>query len=434
VAAARAVFGAAVAAVRPDRLLDTCDLNALLPGGRVRLLAVGKAALGLAGAAEARLGERTAEGLAVLPRGYLASVPVDLPLPQRSAVLEAGHPVPDAASVEAGRAALALAGRAAADGHSLLVLLSGGGSALLEFPAPGLELDDLRQTNRLLLRAGVPIGGVNAVRKHLSALKGGRLAAAAHPAPVAALVLSDVVGDDLAVIASGPTVADPSTFADALRVLDEAGVREAVPQAVRRHLEAGAAGEREETPKPGDRRLARAATRLLGTNADALEGARREAERRGYRVEVRARDVTGEARAVGARLAAALRAVPEARVGLLWAGEPTVTVMGEGRGGRCQEAALAAALALDGAPQPLTVLAAGTDGVDGPTDAAGAVVTERTLASVRAAGLDPAAALAAHDSHGCFQAAGPHLPPGEGLVVTGPTHTNVMDVFVGLVG
>ncbi|HLT46586.1 MAG TPA: DUF4147 domain-containing protein, partial [Rubricoccaceae bacterium] len=371
-AAARAVFEAAVAAVSPARLLARSDLDSQLPPGPVRLLAVGKAALGLAGAAEARLGDRVAEGLAVLPHGYAAAASPGLLRPQRVAVVEAGHPAPDAASVEAGRAALALARRAAGDGAPLLVLLSGGGSALLEAPAPGLSLDDLGATSRLLLRAGVPIAGVNAVRKHLSALKGGRLAAAAHPASVVTFALSDVVGDDLAVIASGPTVADPTTFADALRVLDEAGVRGAVPPSVRRHLEAGAAGEREEAPKPGDPRLAHTVTRLLGTNADALDGARREAGRRGYRVWVRARDVTGEARDVGARLARELQALPHGRACLLWAGEPTVTVTGEGRGGRCQEAALAAALGLEGDGRPLTVLAAGTDGVDGPTEAAGA--------------------------------------------------------------
>jgi hydroxypyruvate reductase len=394
---------------------------------------VGKAALGLAGAAEAQLGDRVVEGLAVFPRGYRAAVPPDLAQPHRLAVREAGHPAPDAASVEAGREALALAARSAGDGLPLLVLLSGGGSALLEAPAPGLALEALRDTSRLLLRAGVPIGGVNAVRKHLSALKGGRLAAAAHPAPVLTLALSDVVGDDLATIASGPTVPDPTTFADALRVLDEAEIRGAVPPVVRAHLEAGAAGEWLETPKPGDARLARAVTHLLGTNADALGGARREVERLGYRVEVRACDVTGEARAVGERLARELRAASGERVCLLWAGEPTVTVTGSGRGGRCQEAALAAALALDGVDASVLFLAAGTDGVDGPTDAAGAVVSARTAGAARAAGLDPEAALAAHDSHGFFRAAAPHLPPGEGLVVTGPTHTNVMDVFVGLV-
>src|SRR5690606_13159628 len=284
-AAARAVFESAVAAVRPDRLLARADWEAALPPGPVRLLAVGKAARGLAGAAEARLSGRIAEGLAVLPRGCPGAATPDLPRPRWVPVLEAGHPVPTAASVAAGRWALTLARHAAGDGLPLLVLLSGGGSALLEMPAPGLTLDDLRATSWLLLRAGVPIGGLNAVRKHLSALKGGRFAAAAHPAPVSTFVLSDVVGDDLAVLASGPTVADPTTFADALRVLGEAGVREDAPPAVRRHLEAGAAGAWEETPKPGDPRLARAVTRLLGTSADALEGARQAAEWLGYRVE-----------------------------------------------------------------------------------------------------------------------------------------------------
>jgi hydroxypyruvate reductase len=207
-----------------------------------------------------------------------------------------------------------------------------------------------------------------------------------------------------------------------------------VPLSVRRHLEAGAAGEHEETPKPDDPRLSAARTRLLGTNADALEGARQEAERLGYRAEVRTRDVVGEARAVGARMGEALLRVSGERVCLLWGGEPTVTVEGGGRGGRCQEAALAAALALEGAGRQLTFLAAGTDGIDGPTEAAGAVVTERTVAAARAAGLDPEGFLSRNDSHRYFRASAPLLASGEGLVVTGPTHTNVMDVFVGLVG
>jgi hydroxypyruvate reductase len=241
-----------------------------------------------------------------------------------------------------------------------------------------------------------------------------------------------VVGDDLSVIASGPTVPDPTTFADAARVLRARGPWDAVPERVRRHVEAGVAGEIAETVKPGAERAARASTVLAGGNRDALAAAGAEAARRGYAVRVVSDRLVGEARDAGTAIARAALdmalgmgrdAVP---VCLLWGGETTVTVRGAGRGGRNQELALAAALALDGAAADVVVLSGGTDGVDGPTDAAGAWATPATAARARAAGLDPRAALDANDSHTLFRALG-------ALVVTGPTHTNVMDVQVALV-
>jgi hydroxypyruvate reductase len=342
--------------------------------------------------------------------------------------------VPDAAGVDAARRALGEA-RAGGPDDLLLALVSGGGSALWPAGAGDVTLDDMREVVRLLLRSGAAIDEINTVRKHLSLVGGGRLAEAAHPAELLALVISDVVGDDLSVIASGPTVPDATTFADAERVLRARGPWDAVPARVRRHVEAGVAGAVAETVKPGAGCFARARTVLAGGNRDALAAARAAAARRGYAVRVVSERLVGEAREVGAALAReALDAARDAArdaaaagrpVCLLWGGETTVTVRGAGRGGRNQELALAAALALDGAPEDVVVLSGGTDGVDGPTDAAGGWATPRTAAAARAAGLDPRAALDANDSHTLLHAAG-------ALVVTGPTHTNVMDVQVAL--
>jgi hydroxypyruvate reductase len=406
-----------VASVDPARLLAAAP-DDFFPAGPLRLLVLGKAGAALAAAAHRRLGDRVAEALVVRPPGPAP----DHPYPE----IKADHPVPTARSVAAGEAALALARASAADRQPLLVLLSGGASALLEAPAPGLSLDDLRDTTSALLASGAPIAALNTVRKHLSAVKGGRLAAAAGPARVHTLALSDVVGDDPATIGSGPTAPDPTTFADALAVLDGLDV----PDAVRAHLRSGVRGDLPETPDA----LPHAVYHLLGSNADALRGAAARARALGLPVRVVTRTLAGEAREVGRDLAAALcEATPGV---LLWAGETTVTLRGTGRGGRNQELALAAALALDGAgSRPLGLLAAGTDGVDGPTAAAGAVVGPQTATRFRAAGLDPEAALADNDSHGLFSRASEAgaLGAGEGLVEPGPTGTNVMDLVVGVV-
>jgi hydroxypyruvate reductase len=361
-------------------------------------------------------------------------------------VREAAHPVPDAAGVAAADEALALCADSG-EGDLVVALVSGGGSALWPAPPAGVTLDDLRATSALLLASGAAIAGVNAVRKHLSRVAGGRLAAAAAPAHVLALVLSDVTGDDPAVVAGGPTAADPTTFADAAAVLHAHGLWGRVPNAVRAHLAAGRDGRAAETVKPGAPALAGVRTRVVGTNADALAGAAAAARARGFAVRVVDPAVSGEARDAGAAAAAAVRdaaaAVARGAAGptcLLWGGETTVAVRGPGRGGRNQECALAAALALERAgPLPPGVeavyLAAGTDGVDGPTDAAGGWVAPGAAAAVRAAGADPALALAANDSHAALAALGPpdHPLGAGGLVVTGPTHTNVMDVHLALV-
>jgi glycerate-2-kinase len=301
------------------------------------------------------------------------------------------------------------------------VLLSGGASSLLACPAGELTLEDLAATTRALLEAGAEIEQLNAVRKHLSAMAGGRLAQRTAARRVEVLAISDVPGDRLDVIGSGPFAADPTTYADALAVLAERGVLERVPARVRAHLEAGARGELDETPKPGDPALSRVHTTLLATNRDAVEVARDAAQRRGLGVRVVSNPLAGEAREAGRWLVAlARRARASQPLCLVAGGETAVTVRGRGRGGRNQELALAAALALDRGPAT-ALLAAGTDGSDGPTDAAGAFADEGTVERGRRAGVDALAALAENDSYGFFAAEG-------GLWVTGPTRTNVMDL------
>ncbi|MDX1548681.1 MAG: DUF4147 domain-containing protein, partial [Rhodothermales bacterium] len=348
---ARQIYEAAVRAVQADRLFDGLDLEALLPGlpeavRAVSVVGAGKGAMAMAGAMEPLL--QAQEGAVVVPRGYRVTLPRSQRAPRRCAVLEGGHPLPDAAGHAAARRALALADALGPD-DLLVVLLSGGGSSLWPAPAGALTLDDVHRTHRLLIESGADIHRINTVRKHLSEIKGGRLAARAAPARVLALVVSDVVGDDLTSIASGPTVPDPTTFADALAVLGAAGLTDAVPPAVLDHLQRGASGEVEETPKPGDARFGRIRTQLLGTNRTALAAARHAARALGYSAQILDRSLTGEARDAGARLAhAALNARASAPICLLWGGETTVTVTGAGRGGRNQELALAAAQILDG--------------------------------------------------------------------------------------
>jgi len=412
--ARRAVAGATSAPGAPPEILG----ERLPSDARLVVLAAGKAACAMAGALEERLGPRIARGLAVTKDGHA------LPL-ARCTVREAGHPVPDARSDAAGRAALSLAAGARSD-EILVVLLSGGASALLSSPPDGVSHEDLARTNAALLASGAGIEELNAVRKHLSVLSGGRLAAASGAGRVLVLAISDVIGDALDVIGSGPCAADPTTFADALAVLRRRGLDGpgALPSSVRARLAAGAEGRVEETPKPGDPRLARVRSAVLARNADALEAARAEARVRGVEARIVTRALTGEARDAGRRLAALGRAVGSADAPrlLLAGGETTVTVRGPGRGGRCQELALAAALEIAGDPS-LALLAAGTDGSDGPTDAAGAYADGGSVARGAAAGVAAAEALARNDAHAFFAAEG-------GLVRTGPTRTNVMDLVL----
>jgi len=389
--------------------------------GRVLVLAAGKAAPAMAAAAEAALGPRIADGLAV------SNAPG--PRLRRTRLQLAGHPLPDARGVEAAHAVEAMV-RGLTVEDVLVVLLSGGASALLPAPVPGVSLEDKAAVTALLMRAGAGITELNTVRKHLSRLKGGGLARAAAPARVVTLVLSDVVGDDLSTIASGPTVPDPTTYAEARRILDARGIASAVPASARRHLEAGLRGEIPETPKPRDPVFRRVRTRLVGSNRISVQAAAREARRQGLRPLVLTTRLEGEAREVARALVAILRECVESGapaappVCLLAGGETTVTVRGGGRGGRNQEMAVAAAELLASFPVEAVVAALATDGVDGASEAAGGVADRTSVARARALGLAPPAAfLAASDSNA-------FLGPLGDLIVTGPTGTNVVDLAV----
>lgn len=386
---------------------------------RVVLIGAGKAAAAMARGAIEVLGDRLAAGTITTKDGHGADLP-------RIDVWEAAHPIPDTRGMAGAAEALRLA-RAAGPRDLVLCLLSGGASALWAAPVAGVSLTELKEATDGLLRSGATIHEINTVRKHLSRIGGGWLAAAAAPARVVTLAVSDVVGGALEVIASGPTVPDPTTYEDALDVLQRREV--SAPPAVRAHLQAGDAGERPETPKPGDPAFDRASAHVIAGNADALRGAAAEAERLGYRARIVADDVEGEARSVGeqvAQLAMDARAEgSDAPLALLLGGETTVTVQGRGRGGRNQELALALAIELEGVEGVLAA-SMGTDGTDGPTDAAGAFADGGTVTRGEAAGLDARDALRRNDAY-------PFLRSTGDLIVTGPTGTNVNDVILVLV-
>jgi glycerate-2-kinase len=363
-------------------------------------------------------------------RGVIAGPAISgLAPPPELETFAAGHPYPNAASVEAAARALHHAATIQPDGHDcLLVLLSGGASALLAAPPEGISLEDKIATTAALLRAGVAIDGLNAVRKHLSRIKGGRLAAAS-PRTIT-LAISDVHGkteDDPAVIGSGPTVADPTTYADALQVIAGSGAE--VPGAVRAHLERGARGEIEETLKPGDRRLAGSTFEVIGNRHTALEAALHAAQDRGYVTHALPAATSGEARDAAQRFfteAKWLAADGPRPLCVVAAGETTVTVRGGGVGGRNQEFALALVPLIGGAGRAAAFASAGTDGIDGPTDAAGAVVDSSTPERAARAGVDWRAALSENDAYHFFE------PLGD-LLRWGPTGTNVGDLHVFLV-
>lgn len=388
-------YRAAVSAADPLRILPPHLPRP--PRGRTYVAAAGKAAASMALAVE-RAWPREAglDGLAITRYGH------GLPT-ERIRVVEAGHPVPDAAGETAARELLA-AVRALGPDDLLLALVSGGGSSLLSLPAEGVPMDGLKAMTRALLRCGAPIQEINTVRKHLSSIQGGRLAAACR-APVLALVVSDVVGDDPTHIASGPCAPDPTTVADARAVLARYGIE--------------APGPFSETPKPGDPLFARVENRVVATAKRSLEAAAAVFAAKGIRPLILGDDITGEAREVARDMAARARKASRPSA-LISGGECTVTVRGPGgRGGRCGEFLLALAIALEGVPN-VHAIAADTDGIDGSEDNAGAVMLPDTLARARAAGLDARALLEANDSYGFFSALGD-------LVVTGATRTNVND-------
>lgn len=393
---------------------------------RVVVVGTGKAGGAMASAVEEILGDRPVEGTVTVKYGHLAPT-------RRVRLVEAGHPIPDEQGMAGARAILDLLA-AAGEGDLVVALISGGGSALLPLPVAGISLQEKQALTSALLRCGATIQEMNAVRKHLSAIKGGQLARVARRrgARLVALILSDIVGDPLDAIASGPTAPDPTTYGEALAVLDRHGIRGEAPPAVLRHLEAGARGAVPETPKPGDPIFSGVLNVVIGSNILALRAARGEAEALGLRPLILSSSIEGETREV-ARVHAALgREVRQTGnpvrppACLISGGETTVTVRGQGKGGRNQEFALAAALDVAGL-QDVVVLSAGTDGTDGPTDAAGAVADGGTCARARALGLDPGRHLRENDAYPFFAALGD-------LVITGPTNTNVMDVRLVLVG
>jgi glycerate 2-kinase len=404
----RSLFDAAVAAADPGRCVPPHLPSP--PKGRTIVVGAGKAAAAMAAAVEAHW-PGPLDGLVVTRIGH--GVPT-----KRIRVVEAGHPVPDAAGAEAARAVLGMVKGLTAD-DLVIAPISGGGSALLALPAGDVTLADKQALNRALLGSGARIDEINAVRKHLSAIKGGRLAAAASPARVVCLVISDVPGDDLSVIASGPTVADPSTLEDARAVLRRYHID--VPPRVSAHL----ADPANETPKPGDPRLAKVETRLIATPWDSLAAAATKAREAGYTPLILGDAIEGEARDcaimhAGIAISASRHGEPVSPpCVLISGGETTVTVRGKGRGGRNAEFLLSLALALDG-HAGIWALAADTDGIDGTEDNAGAFLTPDTLARARAAGLDPRARLDGNDAYSVFSALG-------NLLITGPTRTNVND-------
>ena len=408
--------------------------EALRGAEAVDAIAAGKAASAMltAFAAAVDVPVRTLLGVGP-PRAPMRSEPFGRELSKGLAPMlewcDAGHPLPDQGSLKGARRALEVA---ASSGRNdvLVVLLSGGGSSLMALPARGISLEGKQQAARTLMAQSADIYELNTVRKHLSKIKGGRLAVASRGG-VLTLAVSDVVGDDLSVIASGPTVADESTFGEAIHVLERRGGLAEYPDEVVEHLRRGAAGDVPESPKKGDPRLTRAEAYVIGPQRGAIDGARRAAERLGYHVYVVPEPVTGEARRSARMHLAAVSAMSESLprpLCLISSGETTVTVVGHGKGGRNQEFALAAAPSLDRLGAHVVAASIGTDGIDGPTDAAGAIVDPTTIGRALAAGLpSPQTYLDNNNAYEFFDRLGD-------LIRTGPTNTNVGDLQIILIG
>ena len=385
---------------------------------RVVVVGAGKAAAGMARAIESILGRRVDGGMVIVKYGHGAAT-------KRIAVAEAGHPLPDRAGLAAARRIIALVGGLTAR-DLLVVLLSGGASSLMPAPVSGLTLRDKQHVSDLLLRCGAGITDINTVRKHLSDLKGGRLAALSE-ATIVTLVLSDVMGDDVSVIGSGPTAPDPTTYRDAIRCLRRHGLWSMIPQSVRTHLTRGVEGRLADTPKPGTRRVRRVQHEIIGNNTMALKALTATARSAGWRTLVLP-PYTTEAREAGAQMGAlarniVLRQRPLRRPCCIIAGgETIVTVTGNGTGGRAQEFAVAAAKAVAGLPR-VYVAAIATDGTDGPTDAAGALVSGATWKRAERMGMDLGKALTRNDTYRVLKRLNGHI-------MTGPTGTNVNDLYL----
>jgi len=418
---AATIFRAALEAADPAGAVERhLARRSYSPYRNIYVIGAGKAGASMAHAAEQVLGKRITAGLINVKDGHLAKV-------RRIELNECGHPVPDERGA-AGAERIAQIAASAGRDDLVVCLISGGASALLPLPAEGITLEEKQATTRLLLACGATIHEINAVRKHISRIKGGQLARLAAPATVEALLLSDVIGDDLDVIGSGPTAPDASTYDTAAAIFEKYSIADRVPASVRARIASGARGEIAETPKPGDPLFARVRNTVAGSNRLALDAAARAAKGLGYRTLVLSSEIEGETREIARMHAAIAREI--ARTGhpvrppacIITGGETTVTIKGDGLGGRNQEFVLAAAIEISGT-EGIVVFSAGTDGSDGPTDAAGAIADGATL------GLKPDARryLERNDSYHYFE------PLGD-LVITGPTNTNVMDVRLLLVG
>ena len=389
----------------------------------IYVLGTGKATATMARAVEETLSERITAGFITVKYGHA------LPL-KYIQVQEAGHPVPDEAGLEGSRQIIRFL-QSSGENDLIILLISGGGSALLPSPAEGLTLKDLQETTQILLDVGANIDEINIIRKHLSRLKGGRLAKLAYPSSLISLILSDVVGDHLGSIASGPTAPDKSTFLTCQFIIDKFDIEKKIPRRVRDFIISGQNGEVEETVKPGDPVFELVQNVIIGSNIQALAEGKRKAEALGYKTLILSSSIEGEAKEVAKIHASLAREIKNTGhplpppVCVLSGGETTVTIRGRGLGGRNQEFALAAALAIEGLDSTL-ILSCGTDGTDGPTDAAGAVVDGQTLNRARQKHMDAAGYLANNDSYSFFKAL-------DDLIFTGPTGTNVMDLRMILV-
>ncbi|MBW1858806.1 MAG: glycerate kinase [Deltaproteobacteria bacterium] len=389
----------------------------------IYIIGAGKAGGPMARAMEEILGERITEGLVCVKYGHLAEL-------SRVQLIEAAHPVPDDKGLAAAEAILGLVSKAGEE-DLVLCLISGGGSALLPLPVEGLSLEDKQETTKTLLACGAAIHEINALRKHMSRVKGGGLARAVYPATLVSLILSDVIGDDLDVIASGPTVPDLSSFQDCMNIVKKYGIRDMIPEKVRAFFQKGVEGEAPETPKTGDPVFAETESVIIGSNLACVLAAEEKAQGLGYNTVVLSTMIEGETKEVAGVHVAIAKEVQKTGhpiscpACVLSGGETTVTITGRGLGGRNQEFVLAGAMTLNGV-EGIVILSAGTDGNDGPTDAAGAIADGQTIARSQALGLNPSDFLSGNDSYHFFQKLGD-------LIKTGPTNTNVMDLRILLV-
>jgi len=425
------IFRAGLKAVDPERAVRRyvrCKGNRLFVGDcsygldrfkRILLIGAGKGTAPMAKALEDILGDWLNSGWIIVKYGH------GMPL-KKTHIMEAGHPIPDEAGLRAAEDLLKQA-RECTEEDLIICAFSGGGSALLPAPSPPIDLDQKQESTRLLLECGATINELNAMRKHLSRSKGGWLAKTAYPATLVSLILSDVIGDPLDVIASGPTVPDESTYSDCMEIIERYDLTNRLPAGVVEYFKQGVAGMLPETPKADDPVFSKVQNLIVGNNREALLAANEQAISLGYNTLVLSSQIEGEAREVAQVFAAIGKEICQAGLPilppacLLAGGEPTVTIQGSGKGGRNQELALAFAIAIDGW-DGISLLSAGTDGTDGPTDAAGAIVSGLTCSRARQTNLKPQAFLSANDSNSFFESLGD-------LLITGPTRTNVADLI-----